>query len=94
MIDRDIARLEENFAGISLMEKLPDALLVVDTRRESIAVDEARTLSIPVIGIMNSDCDATQATFPVIGNDASRESVKFFLDSMLDAYRSGREGKN
>lgn len=92
LIDRDIARLEENFGGIAQMEKIPDALLVVDTRRESIAVEEARTLGIPVIGIMNSDCDATHATYPIIANDASRDSVKFVLNEIVEAYREGTKG--
>lgn len=92
LIDRDIVRLEENFSGIAAMEKLPDALLVVDTRRESIAVLEAQTLGIPVVGIMNSDCDATQATYPIVGNDASRESVKYLLDQIVEAYREGTKG--
>lgn len=92
LIDRDIVRLEENFGGISAMDKLPDALVIVDTRRESIAVLEAQTLGIPVVGIMNSDCDATQATYPIVGNDASRESVKYLLDQIVEAYREGTKG--
>lgn len=92
MIDREINRLEENFIGLVSLEKLPDALFVVDTRRESISVHEAQMLGIPIVGIMNSDCDFSAVSHPIIGNDASRESVRFFLDSATDAYREGLKG--
>lgn len=92
MIDREIARLEENFLGITSMEKLPDALVVVDTRHESIAVSEAVALGIPVVGIMNSDCDLSQIAYPVVGNDASQDAVKFFLDAIVEAYQEGTKG--
>ncbi len=92
MIDREIVRLEENFSGLVSLEKLPDALVIVDTRRESIAVKEAILSKTPVVGIMNSDCDVSQVLYPVIGNDSSRESVTFFLDQIVEAYREGRKG--
>ncbi len=92
LIDREIARLEENFSGIAGMEKIPDALLILDTRREFIAVAEAATLGIPVIGIMNSDCDLSLIQYPIVGNDATRESVTFFLDKVVEAYREGTKG--
>ena len=92
MIDREIARLEENFVGLSGVEKLPDALVVVDTKSEEIAVREAKLLKIPVVGIMNSDCDRKQVSHPVIGNDATRDSVRFFLEKIVEAYREGSKG--
>jgi len=92
MIDREITRLEEKFLGITAMEKLPDALLVIDTRYESIAVAEANELGIPVVGVMNSDCDLSQVAYPIVGNDASQDAVKFFLDSIVEAYREGTKG--
>ncbi len=90
MIDREITRLEENFAGLVSLEKIPDALVVVDTKREDNAVKEARGLSVPVIGVMNSDCDLSLVTHPVVGNDASRESVEYFLKAITTAYDEGR----
>ena len=92
MIDREITRLEGKFLGITTMEKLPDALLIIDTRYESIAVSEANELGIPVVGVMNSDCDFSQVAYPIVGNDASQDSVKFFLDSVVEAYREGMKG--
>jgi small subunit ribosomal protein S2 len=90
MIDREIVRLEENFSGLSSMERIPDALVVVDTRREDNAVKEARGLGVPVIGIANSDCDLSLISHPIVGNDASRESVQFFLSEITRAYQEGR----
>ena len=90
MIDREIARLEENFSGLVQLEKVPDALVIVDTKREDNAVKEARGLGVPVIGIMNSDCDLSLVSHPIVGNDASRESVEYFLKQITDAYDTGR----
>jgi small subunit ribosomal protein S2 len=93
LIDREITELEENFGGIATLERLPDALIIVDTRRESIAVAEAKAKNIPVVGIMNSDCDISLVKYPIVGNDANRESVRFFLEKIADAYREGTAGK-
>lgn len=92
LISREIERLEERIGGLAGMERVPDALVVVDTRAEAIAVREANTVRIPVIGVMNSDCDLKMVSHPLIGNDASRESVSFFLTHVADAYRAGQSG--
>jgi small subunit ribosomal protein S2 len=92
MIDREIARLEENFGGISQLARVPDAIVVVDTRAEAIAVKEAAGAGIPVVGIMNSDCDLSLVQHPLIGNDASRASVAMFLDKVVEAYQEGQKG--
>ena len=93
LFDREIARLEERFFGLSGMEKLPDALVIVDTRHESIAVAEAQIMGIPVVGIMNSDCDFSQVQYPIVGNDASQDAVQFFLAQIAEAYREGTKGQ-
>jgi len=92
LIGREITKLEDTFGGISGIENIPHALVVVDTRAESIAVKEANDLNIPVIGIMNSDCDLSKVQHPIIGNDASRASVQFFLDEIVRSYREGTKG--
>ncbi len=93
LIEREITELENNFTGIASMERLPDALIIVDTRRESIAVKEANLVKVPVVGIMNSDCDLSEVQYPVVGNDANRESVAFFLEKIVEAYKAGSSGK-
>lgn len=92
LIDREIADLEEKFGGIAELERVPDVLVAVDTRAEAIAVREAVAVGIPVVGIMNSDCDRSVVSHPIVGNDAARESVQFFLQQVVDAYREGTKG--
>lgn len=90
MLSRDIDRLETSFEGILSMERLPDVVLVVDSRRESIAIDEAHQAKIPVVAITSSDCDITNIEKPVVVNDAHRASVALALSTLLDAYLEGK----
>lgn len=92
MIGREISRLEENFSGLLGMDKIPEALVIVDTRREDNAVKEAKGMGVPVIGLANSDCDLSLVSHPIVANDASRESVRFFMNEILKAYQAGRAG--
>ena len=91
MRSREAARLATRLSGIKTLEKRPDALVVVDTRREHIAVAEAKSLRIPVIGLMSSDCDLADATYPIVANDTSVASVALILGELCAAYRKGRE---
>jgi len=89
-LDREAKRLSERLDGITLLEKRPDVLLVVDTKREKHAVKEARAAGLPVIAIMNSDCDLRDAAYPIVANDASRETVKLLLTELTGAFEKGR----
>ncbi|MEJ0053512.1 MAG: 30S ribosomal protein S2 [bacterium] len=89
-LDREIARLEGRLEGIVTLSKKPDALLVVDTKAEAHAVKEARDAGIPIIALMNSDCDLSDAAFPIVGNDASRATVTLVLAELTDAFEKGR----
>src|SRR5581483_11202363 len=71
LIDREIADLEAMFGGLRGMTKAPDALVVIDPRAESAAVTEASHLSIPVVALLNTDCDRSMIAHPIPGNDAS-----------------------
>ncbi len=93
MIDREIARLEENFSGLVSMDSVPDALVVVDTLREDNAVKESRGLGIPVVGIANSDCDITLVSHPIVANDATKESVGHILSLITAAYEAGAQAQ-
>lgn len=86
LIDREIADLELMFGGLRGMTKLPDALVVVDPRQEKGAIDEAVQYKIPVIALMNSDCDKTPISYPIPGNDASQQNIEFVLDEIAKAY--------
>lgn len=86
LIDREITDLDLMFGGLRGMQKAPDALVVVDPKAESGAVAEARQLKIPVIALLNSDCDQAGLAYPIPGNDASRESIQFVLDEIGKTY--------
>lgn len=84
--DREAADLERMFGGLKGMHKLPDALFVIDPRQESGAVAEARQLNIPIIALLNSDCDRSQVTYPIPGNDASVRVVAYVLAEAAKVY--------
>ncbi len=86
LIDREITDLDLMFGGLRGMTKLPDALVVVDPKRESIAVAEANNLNIPIIALLNSDCDRAVITHPIPANDATQEAVAFVLDEIAKTY--------
>lgn len=89
LIDREIVELQENFGGIVSLKERPKALFVVDPRHDRIAVAEAKTMDIPVIALANSDCDLRGITFPIVGNDAARASIAYFVGEVVAAYREG-----
>ncbi len=91
MIDREIANLEQNFNGIRDMKELPKALFIIDTREEDAATTEARKAGIPTIGLLNSDCNASEVTYPILGNDATVQSIGFFIEEIASAYAEGKK---
>lgn len=88
-IDREIESLEKYFAGLLPLKELPKAIFVVDSRREHIAVAEAKKSRIPIIALCGSDCNLKEVDYPIVGNDASRTSIKFFIDEIVKAYKEG-----
>jgi len=90
MLDREITRLGERLEGIAALSKKPDAMLVVDTKYEKHAVKEAKDAGIPVIALMNSDCDLADAQYPIVANDASRATVTLVLGELTAAFETGR----
>jgi small subunit ribosomal protein S2 len=72
------------------MSRLPDAIFVVDTRKEKIAVDEARKLKIPVIGVVDTNCDPDEVDFVIPGNDDALRAIRLFASRMAEAVLSGR----
>lgn len=90
MIGREKTRLETRLDGITALTKKPDALVVVDTKHEKHAVKEAKDAGIPVIAIMSSDCNLSDATYPVVANDTSRKSVELILSELIEAFQKGQ----
>lgn len=89
LIDEEIARMHKLFSGIVDMKKLPDALFVVDPRKEYIAVTEAEKMHIPTISLANTDCNIANITYPIVGNDASLSSITYVVNTLVEAYKSG-----
>jgi small subunit ribosomal protein S2 len=89
-LDKERRKLAKNLDGIRGMSRLPDALFIVDTRNEQIAVDEARKLKIPVIGVVDTNCDPDQVDFVIPGNDDALRSIRLFAAGIADAIMSGR----
>jgi len=90
VLGREATKLDHNFKGISTMTKLPDLMVVVDPRHDHIAVKEARSMKVPVMGIMSSDCDVSVVTHPVLVNDSLQGSVDMILAELTTAFASGR----
>jgi small subunit ribosomal protein S2 len=89
-LDKERRKLAKNLDGIRGMSRLPDVVFVVDTRHEQIAVDEARKLKIPVIGVVDTNCDPDQVDYVIPGNDDALRSIRLFAAGMADAILAGR----
>lgn len=90
LIDRDIVKLDELFAGLVPLVGMPAALLAVDPAKEHTAIDEAKKTGVSVVALANSDCDLKALDFAVPGNDTTRKSIAFFVERMVAAYESGK----
>lgn len=89
-LDKERRKLAKNLDGIRGMSRLPDTVFIVDTRHEQIAVDEARKLKIPVIGVVDTNCDPDQVEYVIPGNDDALRSIRLFTAGIADAVLSGR----
>jgi small subunit ribosomal protein S2 len=89
-IEKEKRKLQKNLEGIRQMGRLPDVVFVVDTRKEKIAVDEARKLKIPVIGIVDTNCDPDEVDYVIPGNDDALRAIRLFTSRIADAVLAGR----
>ena len=87
-------KLEKNLGGIKDMKKIPDALFVVDTRKEHLAISEAKKLGIPIVAILDTNCDPDEADYPIPGNDDAIRAVKLLASAMANAVIEGRQGES
>jgi len=90
-LEKEKRKLQKNLEGIRHMARLPDAIFVVDTRKEKIAVDEARKLKIPVIGIVDTNCDPDEVDFVIPGNDDALRAIRLFASKVAEAIVGGRQ---
>lgn len=86
LLNREMDRLNNYFSGLIGMNKLPDAVVVVDQKKEHIAVTEAKKMNIPVVAIGNTDCSIRGITYPIVGNDSAASSIKALLGILKDAF--------
>jgi small subunit ribosomal protein S2 len=90
-LDKERAKLDNNLGGISNMERLPGALFVVDPKNENIAVREARRLGIPVVAIVDTNCNPDEIDFVIPGNDDAIRAIRLMTSRIADACIEGRE---
>ncbi len=90
-IEEEIRELELKFGGIKNMEKLPDAVLVLDMDKNALAIKESKMKGIKVIGLANTNIDPTLVDFPIPGNDNAISSVKYILDKIKDVILKARQ---
>ncbi len=90
MIDLEIANLEKDFGTIGDLKDLPAALFVIEADKERIAVKEANSAKVPVIGLVNSDCDLRGVAYPIVANDASKETIAHVAMEIAKAYNEGK----
>jgi small subunit ribosomal protein S2 len=90
-LEKELDKLKKNFAGIVPMERMPGAMFVVDTKKEETAVKEARRLSIPVIGLVDTNCNPDEVDYPIPGNDDATKSIRLITSIIADTVIEGRK---
>jgi len=88
-LERERKHLQANLAGIKTMKRLPDALFVVDSNNEAIAVKEARKLGIPVVAVVDTNCDPTVVDYVIPGNDDALRAIRLFTSKVADSAAEG-----
>lgn len=91
LIDRDVAHLEKIFGGIATMTRLPDAMFVVDTHREDVAVREARRMNIPVIGMVDTNGDPALVDYVIASNDDAVKAIELVVNCIGEAAKAGKK---
>ena len=86
---REIERLEKSLGGIKEMERLPEAIFIIDVKKEQIAVKEAKRLGIPVVAVVDTNCDPDDVSYVIPGNDDAIRAIRLFCDRVSDAVAEG-----
>jgi small subunit ribosomal protein S2 len=89
---KEMDKLQRNIGGIKEMKNLPDAIFVVDPKKERICVSEAHALGIPLIGICDTNCDPEELDYVIPGNDDAIRAVKLLVSKMADAVIEAKQG--
>lgn len=91
LLEKELTKLKKNFSGIVQMERMPKAMFVVDTKKEETAVKEAKRLSIPVIGLIDTNSDPDVVEYPIPGNDDATKSIQLIASIIADTVIEGRK---
>ena len=94
LLNKERAKLEKNLGGIKEMTRLPDVIFVVDPKKEHIAILEARKLNIPIVGLVDTNCDPNDVDYVIPGNDDAIRAVKLISDTIANAVIEGRQGES
>ena len=92
-LKKEWEKLEKNLGGIKEMKKIPDAIFIVDPKKERICIQEAHTLGIPLVGIADTNCDPEELDFVIPGNDDAIRAVKLIVAKMADAVIEANQGE-
>ena len=93
-LKKEIEKLEKNLGGIKEMDKIPGVMFVVDPKKERIAILEARKLGIPIVGLIDTNCNPQDVDYAIPGNDDAIRAVKLITDVMANAVIEGRQGED
>jgi small subunit ribosomal protein S2 len=88
-LTRERDKLDRSLGGIAAMGGIPDLMFVIDTNKESIAIKEAKKLGIPVVAVVDSNCDPDEVTYPIPGNDDAARAIQLYCDLIADAVLDG-----
>jgi len=91
-LQRELAKKDKILSGIKNMQGLPDALFIIDPKREDIAVQEAKKLGIPIFAVVDTNCNPDEIDFPIPGNDDAIRAIALFLEVMAKAIIEGQSG--
>ena len=91
-LQRELAKKDKVLSGIKNMAKLPDALFIIDPKREAIAVNEAKKLGIPIFAVVDTNCNPDEIDYPIPGNDDAIRAIALFLNIMANAIIEGNSG--
>lgn len=90
-LEKELAKLKKNFSGIAQMERMPKAIFIVDTKKEETAVREATRLGIPIIGLLDTNCNPDVVAYPIPGNDDATKSIQLITRLLADSVIEGRK---
>ena len=94
LLKKEMEKLEKNLGGIKEMEKLPGVIFLIDPKKERIAILEAKKLGIPVVGLVDTNCNPEELDYPIPGNDDAIRAVKLIADVMANAVIEGKQGES